>query len=211
MYPYTFANLKARLNGRIQNRAGVLVDIDSTVTDAVQEVYGRVDLRSAKRRFFLEVLAGDVWAGPPDIKEEKIIDLRGEDIDQFSLYRLFENQWHDRPIRDALAVDTHNGAKFVRSNLPVDLLRHKYLHYYSIFAWLNDQEGRFVYLPTEEAYLVAEDDELPMFFAKLDEYLFRELDEVEKALEAEARFTRLAEEYQIKNPSEALLVQNYYQ
>lgn len=210
MYPYTFSTLKSRLNGRVQNRLGVIVDLDATVVDAVQEVYTAVDLRSAKRRHLLDTHVGGSFLGPSDIKQEKIIDLRGENIDQFSLYRLFENQWHDRPIHEALAVDTYNGAKFLRSNLPDDLLLNKYLHYYSVFAWLDSQNDKFIYLPKEDSILVAEDDELPLFFAKLDEFMFRELDEIEKALEAEARFTNLAEAYQIKNPSEALLLQNYY-
>lgn len=97
---YTRSLLKTSLNGRLHNKGGILPDINTTINDAVREVY-KVDLRSAKRKVSTAPnLFDDIhqYACPVDLKGYKVVGLQPQSLerDPFQVWELTTEDEFDR-------------------------------------------------------------------------------------------------------------------
>lgn len=82
---YSRSVLKTALNGRIHNKQGLLYNVDTTINNAVKEVFANVDIRSSKRKSTLSPKLYDKvydYSTPSDLKGNKIVDLRPQTDDR---------------------------------------------------------------------------------------------------------------------------------
>lgn len=118
---YTRSLLKTSLNGRLHNKGGILSDINTTINDAVREVY-KVDLRSSKRKVSTAPnLFDDVhqYSCPADLKGYKIIGLRPQSLerDPFQVWELTTEDEFDRRKNEEVNLLSFRDRDMVRTFL----------------------------------------------------------------------------------------------
>jgi hypothetical protein len=90
MPQYTYAQLKAAVNGRLHSKIGLLPDPRVSLNNGARELYSIVDLRSSKRKATLAPnLFQDVYSytWPTDGKDMAFIDLQRQTTDRPKLER----------------------------------------------------------------------------------------------------------------------------
>ena len=123
-FQYTRAQLKTRINAGIHGKIGMLISAEDTMNQAVREVFGKVDLRSARRR---SSLSPNLFNGifdyscPSDLKAYSIIDIPALAARQDGTFDLipteeFENNKH----AGAIAIDDYNNTRILKVNSKVD-------------------------------------------------------------------------------------------
>jgi len=121
---YTRSVLKTRVNANIQGRIGMLVDEDETINAAVREVFGKVHLRSARRRAQLTPnLFQDVhdYGAPSDILGTRLIDIPAQAKRSDGQFALVTTEEFARQKKlGTIAIDDYNGSKILKIASRVD-------------------------------------------------------------------------------------------
>jgi hypothetical protein len=121
---YTRAQLKTRMNAGIHGKIGMLIDEDETVNNAVREVAGSVDLRSARRRASLSPnLFNGIfdYACPADLKAYSIIDIPALAARQDGSFNLVPTEEFEiKKAAGAIAIDDYNNVRILKINSKVN-------------------------------------------------------------------------------------------
>lgn len=137
---YSYANLKAAVNGRIHGKVGMLLDVRSSINNAVREIWSIVDFKSAIRSAVMApnlVQDNYQYACPTDAQMDNLIDLQRQTLDrsrfedwtltteaEFDRYKLDPNRMlvafsHRSMIRTLLASAPIESSSVTASTLDV--------------------------------------------------------------------------------------------
>lgn len=119
---YTRSNLKSSLTGRIHNKNGLLNDINTTINDAVRDVFAAIDFRTSKRKASSasNLFNGQYeYACPTDLKGNKIIGFQPQNQDRsiFSSWRLTSEEEFDQRKSSGDNIISFSDRDFVRKVL----------------------------------------------------------------------------------------------
>lgn len=117
---YTRAQLKSRINGGIQGRMGILVDMDQTCNDAVREVLNQIDISSTLRSYTLapKLFNGIYdYAAPSDLKSNNVTDIPPQVKRADGQWYLVSPEEFDRTKsykKAQIALDQYNGISILK-------------------------------------------------------------------------------------------------
>jgi hypothetical protein len=124
MFIYTRADLKSRINAKIQNRGGLLLSLEDLVNEAVRTVNTDVDLRSMRRK---QPLAPNLFHGkneyecPADFSAGGIIDVPQQaKRSDGSFFFVPTEEFYVKREQGALSLDNYNGINtlLINSDVP---------------------------------------------------------------------------------------------
>ena len=120
---YTQADFNSRLNGRIQNKIGMLVSPQETMNDAVGEVLSDFSIRTSRRKASLvpNLFNGEYeYSLPSDLKGYAIIDIPQQAARSDGEFNLVPSQVFDTNKKSGdIAIDHYNGTGVLKINSKV--------------------------------------------------------------------------------------------
>lgn len=123
-FTYTQADLQAEMNRGIQNRQGLLSNVQQTLNASVREVLSEIRIRSTRRKVLLvpNMLNGVFeYVCPSDLQASDIIDIPAQAKRYDGEFTLVPSeQFARRPRKGDIAIDDFNGIRVLRidSNTP---------------------------------------------------------------------------------------------
>lgn len=117
---YTRSQLKSRVNAGIQNKIGLLINVDDTLNEAVREVLTEIRIRSTRRKAALvpNLLTGSFeYAVASDLHGLGIIDIPAQAKREDGEFNLVPTeQWTRAAKRGDIAIGDYNGQRVLYIN-----------------------------------------------------------------------------------------------